>query len=233
MRIDIKGDIIDDDLQEVYEYFGIPAVCPKSVTDQLAEAADDEPIDVYINSYGGSVFAGAEIYSELRGRNVTVHITGLAASAASVIACAGKKTLISPAGCMMIHNVQGGAWGDYHELERTAEALKQVGRTISSAYEEKTGKTEKELLKLMDAETWMNAADCVANGFCDAVEERPEEAKKTARMAAAAGGFTLTPEMIEKAKEALDGKADGSAESGERRAEKAKAKLRLLGLNGR
>lgn len=227
MRIDVRGDIVEDELLRFYEWWGAPATAPGAVIKQLKEAKDGEAIDVYINSPGGSVFAGAEIYSELRGRNVTVHITGLAASAASVIACAGKKTLISPAGCMMIHNVQGGAWGDYHELERTAEALKQVGRTISSAYEEKTGKTEKELLKLMDAETWMNAADCVANGFCDAVEERPVEAKKTARMAAAAGGFTLTPEMIEKARAALDGKA--KPESGSR-AERARAKLKLLGL---
>ena len=226
MRIDIKGDIIDDDLQEVYEYFGIPAVCPKSVTDQLAEAADDEPIDVYINSYGGSVFAGADIYSELRGRNVTVYITGLAASAASVIACSGRRTLISPAGCVMAHNASGGAYGDYHVMEKTAETLKSINRTITGAYMEKTGKTEQELLKIMDRETWMNASDAVANGFCDGVIERPAEKDAAAQVKPAAAGMSasLTAEQIAHARREI-AKAKSADDDRKR---KAVASMRLL-----
>ena len=227
MRIDIKGDIVDDEMMEIYEWFGIPAVCPKAVAEQLAGAADDEPIDVYINSYGGSVFAGADIYSELRGRkNVTVIVTGIAASAASVIACAGRPTLISPAGCMMIHNASGGAYGDYHDLERTAGALKQVNRTVCGAYTEKTGKAEQELLRLMDRETWMNAADAVENGFCDGVAERPAEkdAGTKARPAAAGMCASLTAEQIERARREI-AKAKKKAPADKRKAE---ARLRLL-----
>lgn len=226
MRIDIRGEIVEDDLQRIYEWWGMSAVSPKKVLDALKEAAEGEEIDVYINSPGGDVSAGAEIYSELRARGATVHITGLAASAASVIACAGKRTLISPAGCMMIHNVFSGAWGDYHEMERTAEALKQVGRTISSAYREKTGMEEKELLKLMDRESWMNAEDAVRFGFCDGIEDRPAEQPEQNKKVRPAAGFgaSLTAEQIERARREI-AKAKSADDDRKR---KAVARLRLL-----
>lgn len=229
MRIDIKGDIVDNEMQEIYDWFGIPAVSPKAVADQLAGAAEDEDITVYINSYGGSVFAGAEIYEELRGRNVTVIVAGIAASAASVIACAGRPTLISPAGCMMIHNVSGGAYGDYRELEKTADTLKRVNRTVCGAYTEKTGRTEQELLRLMDRETWMNANDAVENGFCEGVTERPAEkaGAKNARPAAAGMCAALTEEQIERARREI---AKAKTGDGDRK-RKAQARLRLLQKN--
>jgi ATP-dependent Clp endopeptidase proteolytic subunit ClpP len=226
MRIDIKGDIVDDELLEVYEWFGIPAVSPKAVRDKLAEAEDGEEITVYINSYGGSVFAGAEIYEELRSRNVTVIVAGIAASAASVITCAGRPTLISPAGCMMIHNVSGGAYGDYHEMEKTAETLKRVNRTVCGAYMEKTGKTEAELLKLMDRETWLNANDAVEFGLCNGVTERPAEKDAGAKARPAAAGMcaALTADQIERARREI---AKARAADGDRK-RKAQARLRLL-----
>lgn len=239
MRIDIKGDILSDEdalFIKIYEWYNMPFVTPgkvsKALTEGMKNAKDGEPIDVYINSRGGSVFAGAEIYEMLRQHIVTVHITGLAASAASVVACAGARTLISPAGAMMIHNAISDAEGDYRDMEQMAQMLRQVNRTISSAYMEKTGKGEKELLKLMDSETWMNAADCVANGFCDAVEPRPE--KKPVRLAASMG-LSLTEEQIERAKAAIakeDAEKKASAEgSGEDlRRSKAKALLCLMRL---
>lgn len=228
MRIDIKGDIVDDDMLEFYEWWGAPATAPKSVLAALNQAAEGEEIDVYINSPGGSVFAGAEIYSELRQRNVTVHITGLAASAASVIACAGRRTLISPAGCMMIHNVQTWAKGDYRDMQKMADTLKKVNQTISTAYTEKTGKEEKELLRLMDAETWMPAAVCVEQGFCDGVEERRQEKENKTLRPAAGFGTTLSEEQIERARREIAAAKAKPAVAEEKK--KAAAKLRLLNL---
>jgi len=226
MRIDIRGDIVEDELVKIYEWYKWPCTSPGGVAKALAEAQDGEEIDVYISSPGGSVFAGAEIYELLRQRSVTVHITGLAASAASVIACAGARTLISPAGAVMIHNVRTLVEGDYRDMEQAARTLKEVNRTISSAYMEKTGKTEKELLKLMDAETWMNAADSVANGFCDAVEARPE--KKQARPAASMG-LSLTEEQIETAQAAIEKEArDRAASKSGAEMKKARARLKLM-----
>lgn len=200
MRIDISGDVIDNDLQRIYDWIGFDGTSPRKVKAALDAAKPGEAIDVYINSPGGSVFAGAEIYSMLREKNATVHISGLAASAASVIACAGTRTLISPAGCMMIHNVQSWTEGDYRDMLSMAETLRAVNRTIIGAYTEKTGKDARELQRLMDAETWMPAAECVEHGFCDAIEERPAKKEARAGKLAARAGLSLSDEQIERAR---------------------------------
>ena len=118
----------------------------------------------------GHVFAGSEIYTALKSYkgNVTVKIVGLAASAASVVAMAGKKVLMSPTAQMMIHNVNSYAEGDYREMEHTAEVLKSANDTIANAYRLKTGRTE-ELLRLMDNETWMTAQKAKELGFIDEI----------------------------------------------------------------
>ena len=112
-------------------------------------------MEVIINSGGGSVFAASEIYTTLKSYmgNVIVKIVGLAASAASVVAMAGTKVLMSPTAQMMIHNVTTYAEGDYRDMEHTAVILKNANDTIANAYRLKSGKTQEELLALMDDET--------------------------------------------------------------------------------
>ena len=141
------------------------------MVDKVLEKANGEDLEVEINSGGGSVFAGSEIYTALKSYkgNVTVKIVGLAASAASVIAMAGKKVLMSPTAQMMIHNVSSRAEGDYREMEHTAEILKSANDTIANAYRLKTGKEQKELLSLMDKETWMTAQKAKELGFIDEI----------------------------------------------------------------
>jgi len=170
MKVKIKGPIISNSDAWIYEYFGIEATSP-SMIDKAIEKANGEDLEVEINSGGGSVFAGSEIYTALKSckGNVTVKIVGLAASAASVIAMAGKKVTMSPTAQMMIHNVSSCAAGDYREMEHTAEILKNANDTIANAYRLKTGKEQKELLSLMDKETWMTAQKAKELGFIDEV----------------------------------------------------------------
>ncbi len=170
MKINIKGPIISNSDAWIYEWFGIEATSP-SMVDKAIEKANGEDLEVEINSGGGSVFAGSEIYTALKSYkgNVTVKIVGLAASAASVIAMAGKKVLMSPTAQMMIHNVSSRAAGDYREMEHTADILKNANDTIANAYRLKTGKEQKELLSLMDNETWMTAQKAKELGFIDEV----------------------------------------------------------------
>ncbi len=170
MKVKIKGPIISNSDAWIYEYFGIEATSP-SMVDKAIEKANGEDLEVEINSGGGSVFAGSEIYTALKSYkgNVTVKIVGLAASAASVIAMAGKKVLMSPTAQMMIHNVSSWAAGDYREMEHTAEILKSANDTIANAYRLKTGKTQEELLRLMDNETWMTAQKAKELGFIDEI----------------------------------------------------------------
>ncbi len=169
-KINIKGPIVSDSDAWIYEWFGIEATCPKMV-DEAIEKANGEELEVIINSGGGSVFAGSEIYTALKSYagNVVVRIVGLAASAASAIAMAGKKVLMSPTAQMMIHNVTTYAEGDYRDMEHAAGVLKVANDTIANAYRLKSGKTQEELLKLMDNETWMTAQKAKELGLVDEV----------------------------------------------------------------
>lgn len=174
MRIDIKGDIVSNDDEWIYKWFGIDCVTPKNVLSAIETARNNknERIDIYINSGGGDVFAASEIYSaliEYEGE-VKIHVVGLAASAASVIACAGISE-ISPTSMMMIHNVSGQSRGDYNVMEHSAEMLKKANKTISAAYRAKTGKSDEELLELMNQETWFTAEDAVNMGFVDSITD--------------------------------------------------------------
>lgn len=130
-----------------------------------------EDVTVYINSPGGDVFAAAEIYTALRehkGR-VTVKITGIAASAASVIAMAGDEVLMSPVAYMMVHDPWTYAAGNYREMEHQAAILKEIGEGLIAAYTAKTGKTRDDIAAMLAAETYMNAQKCVDEGFADGI----------------------------------------------------------------
>lgn len=148
---------------------------------------------VRINSPGGDVFAGAEIYNMLRdysasrGR-VTVYIDALAASAASVIAMAGDVVEMSPVGMLMIHNPWAIAVGDRNEFKHMVVVLDAIRESILNAYHIKTGIDRGKLLNMVDAETWLPAADALGLGFVDVVCDwgRPE-ARADTEPAATAG----------------------------------------------
>lgn len=169
--VNIKGVIIPSDYGLVYDFLGIENTSPKKVTDALAEAAGED-IEVHINSGGGNVFAGAEIYSALISYtgNVKIKIVGLAGSAASMAATAGYCE-ISPAGMIMIHNCSGSAEGDYRDMYSAGNQLQQINRTIANTYIAKTGMSQEELLGLMDDETWMTPQEALEYGFVDAIME--------------------------------------------------------------
>ena len=129
------------------------------------------PVNVWINSPGGDVFAAAQIYNMLMDYpyDVTVIIDGLAASAASVIAMSGTTVRMSPVAMMMIHNPATIAIGDSEEMKKAVKMLDEVKESIMNAYEIKTGLARDRISKLMDAESWFNAKKAVELGFADEV----------------------------------------------------------------
>lgn len=147
-------------------------VTPQLFKEELISGNGD--ITVWINSPGGDCVAAAQIYNMLREYegNVTVKIDGIAASAASVIAMAGDKVLMSPVSMMMIHNPMTIAFGDSGEMQRAIDMLKSVKDSIINAYEVKTGLSRTKLAHLMDAETWMDAGKAVELGFADEITRR-------------------------------------------------------------
>lgn len=216
-RIDIKGVIIKNDDEWSYDWFGIGCSSPSKVLQALAKNPKGETADIYINSPGGDLSAGVEIYEELRQYtgNIMFHVMQ-ACSAASVVMCAGPSE-ISPAGLVMIHNVSGQFGGDHNDMSKAASILKTVDKTVANAYAEKTGKPLEEWLNKMNAETWLSADEVVELGLIDKIsgETVNSSAAGTIPAMAAAGCGMLPREVIEKMRN--------------ERA-KAKARLRLLSL---
>lgn len=172
MEIDVRGDIISNDDKWIYNFLDWESTAPADIRRALESKPAEEKLTLLINSGGGDVFAGQEIYSMLYGRkDVEIKIQSLAGSAASVIAMSAPSE-ISPVAMIMIHNVSmHGASGDYHDMQKNAEILKQMNSALSKAYVSKTGKTEEEILKLMDRETWLTADQALANGFVDGISQ--------------------------------------------------------------
>mgnify|MGYP002609972126 CR=1 FL=1 len=131
-------------------------------------------ITVWINSPGGDCVAAAQIYNMLANYKgtVTVRIDGIAASAASVIAMAGTKVIMSPVSMMMIHNPMTIAFGDSANMQKAIAMLDEVKESIINAYEIKTGLSRAKLSRLMDAETWMDANSAIEMGFADEIMQR-------------------------------------------------------------
>lgn len=167
-KIDIKGDIVDNDTGEFFDYFGMSSVYPKKVQ-QAIENDEDEEIILDVASNGGDVFSASEIYTMLKssGKNIVVNIQGLAASAASVISMAGNTVNISPTAQLMIHKASVIGAGNADDFEHEAKVLNGIDKSIASAYELKTGMKQEDLLQMMANETWLNAKEAVDKGFAD------------------------------------------------------------------
>ena len=193
--IDVNGDIISNEDKWFYDWFDWEGTCPDDVKKALNSKEQGEKLTVRINSGGGDVMSGQEIYSLLYGRDdVEIQINSMAGSAAGVIAMA-NRCVISPVAMIMIHNVSMfGASGDYHDMQKNAEALKRMNEAMAAAYVEKSGKSLDEILKLMDKETWLTANQCLEYGFIDEIESTAVSYNNNSL------GMRLTDDIREKAK---------------------------------
>ena len=144
-------------------------ITPKQFKSELMSGSGD--ITLWINSPGGDVFAASQIYNMLMDykENVTVKIDGLAASAASVIAMAGTRVLMSPVSEIMVHNPMTVAIGNAEEISKAIDMLSEIKESIINAYELKTNLPRDEISKMMDSECWMNAKKAVELGFADEI----------------------------------------------------------------
>lgn len=152
------------------------------VRNELNAAGDDE-IRITIDSPGGSVWDCIAIYNTIRdfcrshSNKITTYILGMAASSASVIALAAasvdsrNKVIVEDNSVYMIHRAWQIVIGNKDDLEEAGEALDRIDNLIAAAYAKKTGRSEKELLKDMSAETWLFGKEIVENGFADEVIE--------------------------------------------------------------
>lgn len=197
MRLTLNGYVVHDDDRWLYEWFGYSAFSPAQIRDALASLPAGEELTLEINSPGGDVMAGNEIYSVLRkaaadGTRVVAEIQSMAASAASYFCLGCVEVLISPVAQMMIHLPSIYADGDYHGHEHTAGFLRGIGESILNAYELRSaGKSDRETLRQwMESETWMTAQEALEAGLVDGIlyadGETPLQLPET--MAKAIGG---------------------------------------------
>lgn len=169
---DVEGDSYDFWTDEVIE----SETSANHFRDELAKYPNAQQINVYINSYGGSVFEGTAIYNQLKRHpaHKTVYIDGFACSIASVIAMAGDEIVMPRNALMMIHNMWMGVCGNADELRKAADDLDTINAAGRAAYLERAGEklTEEQLAGMMDAETWLTADQCIEYGLADRYAEQ-------------------------------------------------------------
>lgn len=180
-RINVYGVIIPNNYKWFYDYFEEDSTCPRDVYNAINES-NGEDIEVYINSPGGVIDAGSEIYTTLRSHkgNMKIYIVGQACSAASIVAMAGYSEM-SPTALMMVHCVSSGVRGNHSDMEHMAEVLRTADDALSNAYMAKTGMSKDEVLAMMEVETWLTAEQAKEKGLIDGIMfEKNEPIKLTA-----------------------------------------------------
>ena len=164
----------------IYEEIGAWGITAKQFADELSALGDLESLSVRINSPGGDVFDAMAIHNALQRQTgkVVVHIDGLCASAATVVAMAGDETRMAENGQYMIHEPWSFAGGSSDDMQRSADLLDSVAGQIVDMYARKTGMDAESIREMMRNETWMTAQQALEFGFVDAIDENLRIAAK-------------------------------------------------------
>lgn len=156
----------------------------KDIRDSLDTVTDD--IVIKLNSPGGDVFEGIEIYNYLKDHpsNITVEVTGLAASAATFIVAGANDVIMNVGTSLMIHEASTFAWGNKQDIQKTLNALETIDDSILAIYSDKTGQSVDKLREWMNEEKWFTADEAVKYGFANSVkrEEPQNEPQNIAAM---------------------------------------------------
>lgn len=184
MRYSLNGRIVADDDAPVLRWWGLSAVCPADIRQAIAENPADEEFTLEINSPGGSVFAGFEMYSVLRrasrdGVRIRAEVQSLAGSAASVAMVGADTVACSPVAQVMIHLPLTVTEGNQNVHRESVQMLESITESIIAGYERKVGnKTSPAALRrMMDRETFLSARAALDAGLIDEIigEEQPGE----------------------------------------------------------
>lgn len=180
VELTLYGEVTEEDSRDwvTGERDGLPLVSTESINERYPELAAASHVTVRLNSCGGDAFAGVAIHNVLKSiaADVTVRIEGIAASAASAIACAGDEVIAMPGSIFMVHEAAAPLLGYYSiaDLDLVAKELDGCNRSLRNVYAAKTGKTDGELAALMSEETWLVGQEIVDAGFADRLESDPD-----------------------------------------------------------
>ena len=160
-KLYLYGDICTDE----WDKWNDGDTTPTDISDFFNGINSFSAVDIYINSGGGSFYAGMAIYNLLKRHNgyKTVHIDGIAASIASVIACAGDKIIAPSNSTFMIHKpaVSGWLWLNAEEMRKQAYELDRNQQQLVDIYmtKVKEGVSAEKINELINAETWLTGAN--------------------------------------------------------------------------
>lgn len=225
MRTQLNGYIVADEDAEIYRWWGYPVCSPADIRRAVAENPPGEALTVEINSPGGSMFAGFEMYSVLLGAgcDTEAEVQSLAASAASTAMLGCKRVKATPVAQVMVHNPAVMSDGDQYDHRKTAKDLAKFSQSILNAYELKSGgkRTRAELEAMMNAETWLPVQEAVDAGLVDEIiggaELLPSQVVNAVgggiRALSGAGGLPSAAELRAR-KDAVDGAAPKPNASG-------------------
>lgn len=173
MRVTLNGYVAADEDIKYYHAYGYSAFGPGTIRQMLADNPPGEELVLEVNSYGGSVWAGSEIYSVLKDAKTPTRaeIQSLAASAASYLVAGCDEVWISPVAEMMLHLPSAGTEGDKRAHRNTIHMLESVEESILNAYEIKCAgkRSREELARMMHTEAWLTAQDALDAGLVDGI----------------------------------------------------------------
>lgn len=172
MEFEFNGDILPDEYAEIMRYYGYKNnICPGDIH-TLLDKASGEDIILHIDSDGGSLIAGTEIYSLLRGYSghKKAHIRSRAASSATVAIMACDEITAENVSLVCVHNPTMYSSGDAGVMRHTAEELDNVKEAIIAAYSTRI-KSKEEISELMNRDIWLNAEKALEYGLIDSIEE--------------------------------------------------------------
>lgn len=201
MRIRLGGTVVDNDSAAIYRRWGYNDVCcPQDVRDAAEKCPEGEELVFELNSGGGSVYQGFEMYTVVRGHKgrTVAEVFGIAGSAMSVFLAGCDQVLMSPVGNVMVHRASTCAWGNSRVMKETKQMLDTIDESILNAYTEKSGgkRTREDFARMMRGETFMTAQEAIECGLADGILEAPgraEPTKAAASMEARAAAFELPP----------------------------------------
>ena len=230
----LKGAICNFDYHGVWGDY----CSPRSVREFLDGLNDGEEAEIEINSPGGLVVCGIEIANAIKNckAKLVAHVTGIAASMASVIACACDEIVMEEASFMMIHDPWGYAEGNAEEMRKEAGVLDQMKAVCMAFYRGKFNRTEEEIAALMSDETWYTGNECVENGLkCTVVKSDVQAAASIvghhfAKMPEAAAKFLAKKEVTPEGQAEIDAAKAEAARLDE--ADKAAAAAAAQGASG-
>lgn len=202
VTVKMYGDLVADDDARILRWWGYSGLCCAEDVERGLLMAEGDDVELLINSPGGSMTAGTQIYSLLHryAGKVTATVQGLAASAATAAMMGASRIRAEPGALICVHNPSGSTEGDYHEHRHTAETLENARDALTALYMPRCKKTREELENLMSRDVLLDAQTALAWGFVDEVMEGVEPDVKDVLVASAAG----YPRVTQKMRDAFD-----------------------------